>query len=704
MRESPLFARSAPRTLIRIPTAATSLLQRSPFQRQTGGLPRWDCPANIRNATLATLLLVLAACGPPTPDSFYLPMTDGTELAVDVWLPRAAQRGSQVPSILSLSRYWRDYQLPGVFPVGFATFQNAIAWLYDAGYAVVVVDVRGTGASFGVSTAPWSPAEIADFPALVDWITRQPWSNGRVGSTGVSYEAVTADWLAAVNHPAVKAVLPAYGYSDIYRDVSHPGGLFNERFVHAWGDVVARMDRNDPAFLDIVAAANPRGLLSVFSDVLSAVVLGVQPIAGAVQRLSDAVAQHAENPNVFEAARQIEFRDDLFVDVSVDDVSPLCGPPTTNRTAAIERVVGWHDAGTVRGALSSFNTLVTPYHVVIIAPENHTGNFRADPYDLGPPPRLDEGEVTSAVWEALPFLDTWLTPETRATPADPDRPSHCVRYYTYVERVWKESPVWPPPGFELQRWYFTAHSQLSRSAPVGATGEDIYAVDFEATTGPENRWFSGLSGVPVCYPDRAAQDRRLLVYDSPALDQDYELTGHPVVSLQVISTHDDGAFLVYLEDVAPDGKVVYLTEGALRAIHRRVSAQPPPVALFGPHHTFRRADAWPLVPGEVAELTFDLLPISTIVRKDHRLRVALAGHDAGTFSRYPAEGTPVLRFQRNAAHACWIDIPLKPRGDLGPRSDAPPLKPLWKLGLCPLTSAVLLASCFSACWRRARWR
>ncbi|MEW6251574.1 MAG: CocE/NonD family hydrolase, partial [Planctomycetota bacterium] len=613
----------------------------------------------------------LAGCGAPLLESQYVEMADGTRLAVDVWLPRN-RPVEGVPTILRLGRYWRDYELPNGFPAIVGRYPGEAAWLNDAGYAVALVDVRGTGASYGVSTAPFSPQETGDFPRLADWVIAQPWSNGLVGGMGVSYEGVTADWLAAFNHPAVKAVLPTYAYTDVFLDVSHPGGILNARFLRNWGEVTARMDRNDTSFIAVVAAANPRSLLSAWADVASALLLGVRPITGAGDALLDVLADHARNPHVFEAARRIEFRDDLFSGVGVDDISPLLGPESHVRSAAIRRIVGWQDAGTARGALRSFNTLAAPDHVVILAPQTHTGNFAADPYHFGEPEPILKLALTMEIWAARSFFDAFIKTDTVAQPAAPlegraARPgwlahlwpvaSREVIYWTFVENAYKSTPVWPPEGFEQQRWYLAPEAALSLTAPDAKSGGgvDVYTVDFEATTGLENRWFSGMSGVPIRYLDRAEQDTRLLVYETPPFVEAVELTGHPLLSLHVASTHEDGAFYAYLEDVALDGTVVYLTEGQLRAIHRKVSEPPaagsgwgaqPPAALFGPYHSFRRDDAWPLVPGEVAEITFDLHPISTLIVAGHRLRLALGGHDADTFIQYPAEGTPVWTVYR----------------------------------------------------------
>ena len=109
-------------------------------------------------------------------------------------------------------------------------------------------------------------------------------------------------------------------------------------------------------------------------------------------------------------------------------------------------------------------------------------------------------------------------------------------------------------------------------------------------------------------------------------------------------------------------KVTYITEGVMRALHRQVSDQPSPYAVFGPYHTFKRADGAPLVPGEVTEITFDLIATSALIEAGHQIRVAIAGHDAGAFERIPAGGDPVITIQRNLDYPSFIDLPLMERG------------------------------------------
>ena len=119
----------------------------------------------------------------------------------------------------------------------------------------------------------------------------------------------------------------------------------------------------------------------------------------------------------------------------------------------------------------------------------------------------------------------------------------------------------------------------------------------------------------------------------------------------------DGAFHVFLESVDAEGEVTYVTEGELRALHRKVTpSDAAPAAVYGPYHTFNRADSAPLVPGEVTVLEFELFPTSVRFRQDTRIQLSIAGADADTFERIPAQGDPVIQVHRAGS---WIDLPVR---------------------------------------------
>jgi predicted acyl esterase len=128
--------------------------------------------------------------------------------------------------------------------------------------------------------------------------------------------------------------------------------------------------------------------------------------------------------------------------------------------------------------------------------------------------------------------------------------------------------------------------------------------------------------------------------------------------LNVISNRDDGNFIVYLEDVAPDGRVTYLTEGTLRGLQRKLSKQTGPYKTTYPYRSFSIKDAEPLVPGRMATLIFQLQATSVRLKAGHRLRFALAGADKGTFFPVPADRRNVLlKVSRGGSQPSFIEVP-----------------------------------------------
>ncbi len=213
----------------------------------------------------------------------------------------------------------------------------------------------------------------------------------------------------------------------------------------------------------------------------------------------------------------------------------------------------------------------------------------------------------------------------------------------------------------MQSWYLQASGGLSTAAPTAARGGRTYKVDFTATTGRHNRWFTNNGGGgDVVYGNRADADRKLLTFTSSPFEADTVITGHPVITMHVTSTHADGLFIAYLEDVSPDGTVTYVTEGQLRAMMRKPTDAPAPYWKYGPHRSELRADALPLVPGEPEILEFELWATSVLIREGHRLRIAIAGADSDTFLRYPRDGgEPTIEVLTNARQPSSVTLPVR---------------------------------------------
>lgn len=607
-----------------------------------------------------------------TTQSLYVTVRDRVKIAIDVMLPKDSQSGDRFPTLLIQTRYWRS----GDIRAPFKWFQRPLEiykFFTKYGYALVIADVRGTGASFGTRPFPWSRDEILDGSDIVEWIVKQPWSNGLVGSIGTSYLGATAELLAVNNHPAVKAVIPRFSQFDLFTYVPFPGGVFNDWFIKQWAYHGSLLDRNMAKemttnmyrLLEEKEASLGDELPSGFRLRQRAGELrlgryalrGVKPVNSDKDRrlLREAIREHGKNDNVYDLSQGYIYRDDVRSEVgarrfTIDDISVHSFRDDIERSNVCIYAWGsWMDAATADAVICRFMTFSNPQRAVI-GPWNHGALYHACPYlPIGTPVEPSEAEQ----WmECLRFLDHHMMGIQ-----DDKMAEKKLIYYTLGEGRWKSTKVWPPRGSTTQRWYLYAGGTLSQSMPKEEPGVDTYTVDFEATTGVTNRWHTQL-GFAVVYPDRAEEDRRLLTYTSQPLKQDIEITGYPVATLYVTSTADDGAFFVYLEDVDEVGRVTYITEGQLRALHRKVSAQPPPYHMTTPHHSFRREDATPLVPDEVAELTFGLLPTSVLIKENHRIRVAIAGHDKDTFARIPEEGTPVITIAMNKQHASHIDLPI----------------------------------------------
>jgi len=560
-------------------------------------------------------------------------MSDGTRIAVDLYLP--VDRGRErLPSILQQNRYWRSYRLRGPLDA-FELRQHELATDFvHHGYAYVSADVRGSGASFGRWHHPWSQREVRDAAELVAWIARQPWSNGRVGAQGVSYNGTAAELLAAQHPAGLRAVAPRSSLFDAYADFGFPGGVPLAPILARWSADAAKIDRG---VVPSMAGLLPRLL-----------VRGVRPVDGE-ESLRAALAEHAENGSIAQVMRQGTFRDDRVAGVSAAAMSPR-----TYRRQLVEAGLplygwsGWFDGALSLAAVRRYRSVRTPGSQLLLGPWGHNTRFCASPTRPGPS-RFD------ARGELLRFFEPKLRPSQ-----SPPLPQAPVHYFTLVEDRWKAADDWPPRA-RSRRFYLGPGHRLTRDPPEGSGDADSYRVDPSAGTGPESRWDTVLSEVAVRYGDRAAADRRLLTYTSPPLVEPMEVTGHPRVRLYVRSSATDGAFFAYLEDVAPDGHVTYVTEGMLRALHRKVAPAVGPLAGVIPLHSYRRKDAQPLVPGEVAELRFALLPTSVLFRKGHAVRLALAGADRDHFSPIPGAEAPLWEVQRRPAYPSALVLPVVER-------------------------------------------
>jgi predicted acyl esterase len=164
-----------------------------------------------------------------------VPMRDGARLMADVFRPKDTAR---VPAILNLGPYQKDklWVAPDTLeekpnPLMNWETVNPLWWV-PRGYAAVRVDGRGSGKSQG-QCEPWSLAEAIDFYDAIEWAAAQPWCNGNVGLLGISYYAINQWFVANLQPPSLKAIIPWEGFADIYRDALFHGGILSV-FMTNW--------------------------------------------------------------------------------------------------------------------------------------------------------------------------------------------------------------------------------------------------------------------------------------------------------------------------------------------------------------------------------------------------------------------------------------------------------------------------------------
>ncbi len=586
----------------------------------------------------------------------YIQLDKETNIWISVWLPENLSANKKISTLIETSRYAEHFEM-GWFYKSLQvlsleddnSFKSAKPKL-DNGYAYVWIQSPGSCQSSGARNIEYPPNEIDAINTVIEWIIKQPWSNQKVGAIGGSYSGTTAEMSCATMHPALKVVVSKAPDFDPYQVNAQPGGLMSETFIKTWANMIYKMDQND--VVGVVEAIN--GEMSFIEKIIlkSQVKKLKEPNEEDIDIYNLAIENHKNNIKPEELIKLIEFKDlsdTRRSNLSIGDIA-LYNYKDKIEEAQVNTytLVGWMDAAVAEGALQKYLTINSP-QVLTIYPTGHVLSKLSDPYDTLKTFSKNEKETfENNYWS---YLDKNLN-------SCCEKEGRKIRYFTYGINKWQETTVWPPKGAEYKRWYFNENNSLKTSNPLVNNGLDKYIVDFTATTGSKNRWISQM-GKHVIYNDRTNEDTKLLTYTTDPLIEDIEITGSPTVTLFVSSTHKDGSYHIYLEDITPNGEAIYLTEGLLRAIHRKeYPIEDAPYVPLGVYHSYSQLDTTSLVPGEVTKIKISLYPISTVFKKGHSIRVSIAGYDASMQSKYPQEGTPVLNVERNLFYKSNIEMPV----------------------------------------------
>lgn len=554
----------------------------------------------------------------PVLSSTYVTMADGTRLAADIYRPGRDGKAApgRFPTLFLFTPYGRANRSGDGYKPGSGLVsrdggpERLVTDLAAYGYVIVAADVRGKGASFGTRLAPNDRVEARDGAAIVDWIAAQPWSDGKVGVFGCSYYGGTA-WGVVTERPkALKAAMIGCTAFDKYEGFGGRGGIKISQLL----DTTIDQD------------------------------LAARPVDGDVAALRAAVEAHRANTEAGALIRQLPYRDSRVAEpigqfweaTSISNFLPAINRPGI----AIYLQGGWNDL-IRRDTMLSFANLTVPKKLLV----GPWGHCRTDGFDY--------------LAEMHRFFDYWLKGIDNGIMAEPA--------VTYFENGgtgrWTTAATWPVAGAGARPFYLggagtTAlpnNGGLAPTAPAGGDASSSFAVvrdilSYRVAVGAARPTVSG-----------AYRDERGLTFTTAPLDQALVLTGHPVARLWISAPDRDADVFAYLSDIAPDGTITTISEGQLRASHRKL-AKAPYDTIGLPFHSGREADQMPLTPGEPTLLSFELLPLAHRVEPGHRLRLTITGDNA-TGAGMPPATRPARRLTvlHNSRHPSRLDLPVVAR-------------------------------------------
>jgi uncharacterized protein len=574
------------------------------------------------------------------PSSCYVTMRDGCRIALDAYVPQpkgGAASGQRFPTLVFLTPYYRRFKLSaggsGEVNPNTGKFRD---YFVPRGYAVVVVDVRGTGASFGTRDSFRSPREREDSSQIADWIVAQPWSNGVIGATGISYLGAAADFLASTGHPAVKAIAPISAVWDTYSDNYFPGGIQLKSLTKVYDELMIGLDHDR------------RDILRQFSYFANPDFQGPQPVDADPESvlLNQAIRQHLGNFRQTDFMAEFKFREEgLPYDPAFSSASfsPYAVSEGIRPDVAILSVSGWYDgAGYANGAIARHLTMSDNPRHLLLGPWDHGARIDISPW------RRQVEPTFPLLGEILRFFDAYLM--ERDTGLADEAPVH---YYAVHGEAWRAAHRWPPVVTE-RRLYLAPDGQLADVAP--RAGEDRHNVDFSSGTGTNTR-YERIAGIDSrdYYADWQGRSDAMLSYTSAPLPTAMELAGHGLADLLVASSEPDLALFVYLTEIEADGTERYVTEGLLRALHRKESAAPANYRTTWPFRSFARSDASPLIPGKIERIRVPLLPVAWQFARGSRIRVSIAGHDDDHCGQVPHGRPPIITLQLGRS---FLELPL----------------------------------------------
>jgi uncharacterized protein len=512
-------------------------------------------------------------------------MRDGTVLRADVYRPKAPGR---FPTLVKRTPY---NKLDGD-----GVYTSEFGWEAAAdGYVVIVQDCRGRFRSEG----QWYPLkyEAEDGYDTVEWASKLPYANGRVGMFGDSYFGVTATLAALANPPHLSAVFVVFPASDYGDGFAYQGGAFLQGLMEGWTSGLALNTLERDAQTKIVS---PSWVLPLHEYPI----LNLGGIIG--RELAPYFFDWLAHPNFDAYWKQWSFDEHL---------SSLHVP--------IYQVAGWYDlflGGTLRHYLdleSRASARARRESRLLIGPWFHgplTG--KAGQLDFGPSARGDMQSLTLRWFNyKLKGIDDGIGEQQPVT------------YFEMGLNRWRRSLTWPPAGVQYTRFYL--HSSGGANT---LRGKGHLSTVMPASEPPDRYVYDPENPVPTHGSAAGAFDQRpiegrkdVLVYSTAKFKSQFNVTGPVKAEIYASSSAVDTDFTAKLVEVWPNGYSQNLTDGIIRARYRTSSCKP----------EF-------LTPRKVYKMTVDLWATSNTFLPGHSLRLEISSSNFPRFDRNLNTGEDIL--------------------------------------------------------------
>ncbi|OII74554.1 alpha beta hydrolase [Cryptosporidium ubiquitum] len=665
---------------------------------------------------------------PPLFYSEYITMDDGVKIAVDIYLPRIRFGYKTLPTVVDITRYNRrmdvhwPFTLFSLWGEPKSVSMNIWSWQITQTfipnfYAVVVVDTRGTGASTGHRIVDFSENEVDDFRQIIGWIKNQPWSNGKVGVGGISYDGMAAIKTAASttndtlennsegfrsDNNLVDAVFALSSPMNVIKELIEPGGLICKPLVEDYYSITYSFEQYGSPLLHFLKTATyyPFKLVVAFLLVIG----NVSPVQGYSSIKKQALEMHQKNWDMSKTIKKYKYLDEqvelddgtlIFAEKlgNTEDIATILG----NKGVNVYLTSGYCDSANSRGMIQFYDALVEsaskayeqylleagnmaskekPIYKLVLGPWTHSGRASCSPF----------GETTSCFEPAL-YYDLVRFMDCALKGICWENQDKNIHFFQVGEEKWYTTDKFPPPDTEYLQFSLEKHGENDKnlvqefSSILGtrfvplvfqtkkketrthlntnqhSNGSSSYIqlkVGDNYFSEYRSRWMIAMHPfrVTVSYNEKGKQlwhagerlhqkrkSRQHIRFATSAFKSDIRLVGSVWLhfSIQLLDGYDAPIY-VYLEDISPENKIMYITEGLAQVGHRHVNMTKS--ALENIPHGSARKVIRPLTKsyyqplrriGDESQMQITLEPITWTFFKGHKLAISITGADTKNF-------------------------------------------------------------------------